>query len=111
MRDGRTGRCDGYGGPAPVAADYGNSGGNVQLYQLTASMNCNNPSLCASLGGFWAWGVFNKDGTFDAEVTFCDHMTAPGGFNGAGTPTPAALTWSLTSALDPSSSSLARLTS
>ncbi len=72
------------GGAAPVAADYGNSGGNVQLYQVTASMNCNNPSLCANLGGFWAWGVFNKDGSFDAEVTFCAHMTAPGGFNGAG---------------------------
>jgi hypothetical protein len=68
------------GAAAPAAADYGNSGGNVQLYQLTASMNCNNPSLCGDmLGGFWAWGVFNQDGTFDAEVTFCDHMSTPAG--------------------------------
>jgi hypothetical protein len=72
------------GGAAPAAADYGNSGGNVQLYQLTASMNCNNPSLCSSLGGFWAWGEFNKDGTFSAEITFCGHLRGPGGFNGAG---------------------------
>jgi hypothetical protein len=68
------------GGAVPVAADYGNSGGNVQLYQATASMNCNNPSLCGSfLGGFWAWGVFNQDGTFDAEVTFCGHLSTPAG--------------------------------
>ena len=69
--------------PAPAAA-YGNSGGAVQLYQATASMSCNNPSLCGSLGGFWAWGVFFADGTFDAEVTFCDHLQGPGGFSGAG---------------------------
>ena len=67
------------GGSAPVAADYGNSGGNVQLYQATASMNCNNPSLCANLGGFWAWAVFNQDGTFDGEITFCGHMSTPAG--------------------------------
>src|SRR5207253_10362960 len=59
------------GGAVPAAADYGNSGGNVQLYQVTASMNCNNPSLCPQpLGGFWAWAVFNQDGTFDGEITF-----------------------------------------
>jgi hypothetical protein len=70
---------------APVAADYGNSGGNVQLYQVTASMNCNNPSLCGNmLGGFWAWGVFNQDGSFDAEVTFCGHMSTPAGSGLAG---------------------------
>ena len=64
----------------PVAADYGNSGGNVQLYQVTASMNCNNPAVCGDmLGGFWAWGVFNQDGSFDAEVTFCGHMSTPAG--------------------------------
>jgi len=73
------------GAAAPVAADYGNSGGNVQLYQATASMNCNNPSLCPQgLGGFWAWAEFNADGTFSGEVTFCAHLRAPGGFNGAG---------------------------
>ena len=67
-------------GSPPVAADYGNSHGNVQLYQVTASMNCNNPSVCGSmLGGFWAWAVFNQDGTFDGEVTFCGHMSTPAG--------------------------------
>jgi len=67
-------------GSLPVAADYGNSNGNVQLYQVTASMNCNNPSVCGSfLGGFWAWAVFNQDGTFDGEVTFCGHMSTPAG--------------------------------
>ncbi len=71
---------------APAAA-YGNSGGNQQLYQATASMSCNNPSICVNgLGGFWAWAEFNADGTFDAEVTFCGHMSTPGGpgFAGAG---------------------------
>ncbi len=68
----------------PAAADYGNSGGNVQLYQVTASANCNNPDICVpplvqGLGGFWAWAVFNQDNTFDAEVTFCDHMSTPAG--------------------------------
>jgi hypothetical protein len=64
-----------FGGAVPAGADYGNSKGNVQLYQATASMNCNNPSICGNeLGGFWAWGVFNQDGTFDAEVTGCGHL-------------------------------------
>jgi hypothetical protein len=63
----------------PAAADYGNSGANVQLYQLTASMNCNYPDLCSNLGGFWAWGVFNADNSFDAEIAFCDHMATPAG--------------------------------
>ncbi len=68
------------GGSTPVSADYGNSNGNVQLYQVTASMNCNNPDLCGNmLGGFWAWAVFNQNGTFDAEVTFCSHRSTPAG--------------------------------
>ncbi len=70
------------GGAVPAAADYGNSNGNVQLYQVTASFNCNNPSFCGNnLGGFWAWAVFNQDGTFDAELTGCGHLAndhAPG---------------------------------
>lgn len=68
---------------APAAA-YGNGGSATQLYQATASMSCNNAALCGNLGGFWAWGVFYSDGTFDAEVTFCDHLSGPGGFSGAG---------------------------
>ena len=63
------------GGAVPAAADYGNSKGNVQLYQATASMNCNNPAVCgAELGGFWAWAVFDANGTFDGEVTGCGHL-------------------------------------
>lgn len=63
------------GGAVPAAADYGNSHGNVQLYQVTASFNCNNPSICGNnLGGFWAWAVFNQNGTFDAELTGCGHL-------------------------------------
>jgi hypothetical protein len=62
-------------GSSPVSADYGNAKGNVQLYQVTASSNCNNPSLCGpQLGGFWAWAVFNANGTFDGEVTGCGHL-------------------------------------
>lgn len=69
------------GGAAPVAADgYGNGGGNVQLYQATASANCDNVSLCGAdhLGGFWAWAVFNADGTVQGEVTNCGHLTKAG---------------------------------
>jgi hypothetical protein len=69
-------------GSAVPAAAYGNPPGSVQLYQATASMNCNNPSICGNnLGGFWAWGEFDQDGTFDAEVTGCGHLAndhAPG---------------------------------
>jgi hypothetical protein len=62
-------------GSVPAAADYGNSHGNVQLFQITASANCNNPALCGNeLGGFWAWAVFNQDGRFDGEVTGCSHL-------------------------------------
>jgi hypothetical protein len=65
---------------APAAA-YGNAGGAQQLYQVSASMNCNNVTVCGSLnlGGFWAWGVFYADGTFDAEITFCGHVSTPAG--------------------------------
>lgn len=68
------------------AGAYGNGGGSQQLYQVSASMNCNNPSVCGSLGGFWAWGEFEANGTFDAELTFCDHLATPAGpgFAGAG---------------------------
>ena len=71
---------------AAPAAGYGNSGGNQQLYQATASMSCNNPSLCSHLGGFWAWAEFDANGTFDAEITFCSHLSTPAGpgFAGAG---------------------------
>src|SRR5260370_41193083 len=73
------------GGAVPVAADYGNSGGNVQLYQATASMNCNNVALCpAGLGGFGAWAEFAQDGTFSGDGTSGAHLQGPGWFDGAG---------------------------
>jgi hypothetical protein len=62
------------------AAAYGNSHGDQQLYQVTGSMSCNNPDLCGpTLGGFWVWGVFDADGTYDAEMTLCSHVSKPGG--------------------------------
>lgn len=73
-------------GAAPAAADgYGNGHGNTQLYQATASANCVNASLCGAnnLGGFWAWAVFNADGTVQGEVTNCGHVQGPGGLSGA----------------------------
>jgi hypothetical protein len=71
---------------SPAAADgYGNHNGNVQLYQATASSNCNNVSLCGpALGGFWAWAVFDQDGTFDGTFTGCGHMTKAGAAGLAG---------------------------
>jgi hypothetical protein len=76
------------GGAVTASADgYGNHGGNVQLYQATASANCDNVSLCGAdhLGGFWAWAVFNADGTVQGEITNCGHVTKAGasGFAGA----------------------------
>ena len=62
---------------APVAQGYGNSQ-TTQLWQLTISSNCNNPTLCGSFsGGFWAWAVLNSDGTFDASTTGCGHSGGP----------------------------------
>src|SRR6184192_3904194 len=44
-----------------------------------ASANCDNVSLCgANLFGFWAWAVFNADGTVQGEVTNCGHLTKAG---------------------------------
>lgn len=68
-------------GAAPARADYG----PLAVYQVTFSMNCNNPSFCGSdgLGGFWGWAVFNSDGTADAELTGCGHLQGgPGGGGG-----------------------------
>jgi hypothetical protein len=71
---------------APVAASaYGNSA----VYQLTFSLNCDNPSypLCSStngvgLGGTWGWIELDNTGTYDATMTFCGHQN-PGQPNGA----------------------------
>jgi hypothetical protein len=55
--------------PTSQAHAYGRA-----VYQIETSVNCNNPALCgSSLGGFWAWGAFFADGTFDATITGCSH--------------------------------------
>jgi hypothetical protein len=57
--------------------------GPLAQYQITLSVNCNNPSVCGdNLGGDWGWAVFNSDGTGDLQATFCFHLLGMGG--GAG---------------------------
>ena len=64
-------------GATTARADYG----PLAEYQVTLSMNCNNPSFCGAdnLGGFWGWAVFNTDGTADAQLTGCGHLQGGGG--------------------------------
>jgi hypothetical protein len=74
---------------APAGA-YG-GGANHDMWQVGLSFNCNNPSLCADVGGTggsWGWVEFDRsaDGTQtwgDAEIAFCFH-TVGGGGAGAG---------------------------
>lgn len=70
-------------GPAQA---YGGDG-SMDVYQLTISFNCDNPSFCGSqnLGGFWGWGELDHNpstgaNTGDAELTGCGHN---GQFSGA----------------------------
>jgi hypothetical protein len=63
------------------AYGYGNTGGEIQLYQATVSQNCDNVSVCGpnGLGGFWAWAEFGQNTStgalvFDAEATGCGHL-------------------------------------
>ncbi len=59
------------GATAPGAGSYG----NLALYQIGLSFNCNNPAICGSqLGGFWGWAEFDSDNTGDAQLTGCEHM-------------------------------------
>jgi len=61
------------------------------MWQAWLSFNCDNPLLCADMGGtggFWGWVEFDRsaDGTQtwgDAQSTFCFH-TPGGGGAGAG---------------------------
>jgi hypothetical protein len=69
------------------AGAYG-GGANHDMWQVGISFNCNNPSICDDLGGFWGWAEFDRsaDGTQtwgDAEFAFCFH-TIGGGGAGAG---------------------------
>lgn len=71
---------------APIAGAYGNSGPAKQTFQITVSANCNNPAVCGAdgLGGFWGWAVLYSDGTGEAELTGCGHLTGGGGPGTAG---------------------------
>jgi hypothetical protein len=59
---------------ATGAAAYGSAG----QWQIGLSFNCNNPSLCASQGGFWGWAEFDNDNTADAQLTGCQHLVGGG---------------------------------
>jgi hypothetical protein len=65
---------------SPANAGYGPG----HEFQITLSMNCDNPSVCGSnLGGDWGWAVLNANGTGDLQSTFCFHVLGMGG-GGAG---------------------------
>lgn len=77
-------------GFASPASAYG-GGANHDMWQVGMSFNCNNPSVCADMGGtggFWGWVEFDRsaDGTQtwgDVQAAFCFH-TVGGGGAGAG---------------------------
>ncbi len=43
------------------------------------SENCDNKALCLQppfgIGGFWGWVEFDSDGTADAQLTGCSHLS------------------------------------
>ena len=59
----------------PVTHAYG----NTALWQVTESVNCNNPdpNICGGGGGgFWVWAELDSVGG-DATVTGCGHSGGP----------------------------------
>ncbi len=60
--------------------------GSTALWQVAASGNCDNPSLCASAfsvpGGFWVWAEIDAVGG-NATVTDCAHLLSTAPFGGA----------------------------
>jgi hypothetical protein len=74
-------------GFASPAGAYGGGAGH-DMWQVGISLNCNNPSVCDELGGFWGWVEFDRfaDGTItgDAQLTGCSHFVRGGGRGGAG---------------------------
>ena len=53
------------------------------VYQITFSLNCNNPSApCQNifgLGGLWGWAALSSSGGANVQVTDCGHsLVAPG---------------------------------
>jgi hypothetical protein len=69
--------------PARAGSDYSHA-----QYQVTFSLNCNNPSApCQNvfgLGGIWGWIALLPDGSANAQVTDCGHTVGGGGPGGAG---------------------------
>lgn len=69
--------------PAQASSDYSHA-----QYQVTFSLNCNNPSApCQQvfgLGGIWGWIALAPGGTGNAQVTDCGHTVGGGGPGGAG---------------------------
>jgi hypothetical protein len=72
-----------FAAPARAGSDYSHA-----QYQVTFSLNCNNPSApCQNvfgLGGIWGWIALLPDGTANAQVTDCGHTVGGGGPGGAG---------------------------
>jgi hypothetical protein len=74
----------GFSGTAEAAgSDYSHA-----QFQVTFSLNCNNPSApCQQvfgLGGIWGWIALTPDGGANAQVTDCGHTTGGGGPGQAG---------------------------
>jgi hypothetical protein len=73
-------------GSASPAGAYGGGAGH-DMWQIGISGNCNNPSFCEELGGFWGWVEFDRfaDGTItgDAQITGCIHFLRGVGRGGA----------------------------
>lgn len=73
----------GFSGTAQAAGDYSHA-----QYQVTFSLNCNNPSApCQQvfgLGGIWGWIALTPNGEGTAEVTDCGHTVGGGGPGTAG---------------------------
>jgi hypothetical protein len=89
---------------APSAGAYG----KTSQYQVAVSLNCDStvPGACddfGGTGGFWAWYVFNNDGTGDATLTGCSHVVAAGGkgLAGAGHANVEILQWTTGPAIPP----------
>jgi len=68
---------------AGASSDYSHA-----AYQVTFSLNCNNPSApCQNvfgLGGEWGWMALTPDGNANAQVTQCGHIVGGGGPGQAG---------------------------
>jgi hypothetical protein len=71
-----------------TAAAAGGSDYSHAQYQVTFSLNCNNPTApCQNvfgLGGIWGWIALTPDGGANAQVTECGHTVGGGGPGGAG---------------------------